>query len=155
MQHSESVCMCAWEWVCECVCVRERVWACVCECSRWGRELGVRQYSSGSSMDSHVSDQWQWLSDHHYLRSVTPDWKMSSVITARNSWLQWPVCTRVPRNGASKSGILAAMCLILERLELDLEVDVYQAVKQIRINRPQFIENFVSCMDTSHCHLFL
>lgn len=45
-------------------------------------------------------------------------------------------------NGASKSGILSAMCLILERLELDLEVDVYQAVKQIRINRPQFIESF-------------
>lgn len=45
-------------------------------------------------------------------------------------------------NGASKSGILAAVCLILERLELDLEVDVYQAVKQIRINRPQFIESF-------------
>ena len=38
---------------------------------------------------------------------------------------------------------MAAMCLILERLELDLEVDVYQAVKQIRINRPQFVENFV------------
>ena len=54
----------------------------------------------------------------------------------------------VSRNGASKSGILAAMCLILERLELDLEVDVYQAVKQIRINRPQFIENFVSCFAT-------
>ena len=69
--------------------------------------------------------------------------------------MQWPVDTCVPRNGASKSGILAAMCLILERLELDLEVDVYQAVKQIRINRPQFIENFVSCMDASHCHRFL
>ncbi|XP_025111001.1 receptor-type tyrosine-protein phosphatase kappa-like [Pomacea canaliculata] len=45
-------------------------------------------------------------------------------------------------NGASKSGILVATSLILERLELDLEVDVYQAVKQIRINRPQFIESF-------------
>ncbi|GFS22210.1 receptor-type tyrosine-protein phosphatase kappa [Elysia marginata] len=44
-------------------------------------------------------------------------------------------------NGASKSGVLVATSLLLERLELDYEVDVYQTVKQIRINRPQFIEN--------------
>ncbi|XP_076441421.1 receptor-type tyrosine-protein phosphatase epsilon-like [Babylonia areolata] len=45
-------------------------------------------------------------------------------------------------NGASKSGILVAVSLILERLELDLEVDVYQTLKQIRVHRPQFIESF-------------
>ncbi|XP_012937090.1 receptor-type tyrosine-protein phosphatase T [Aplysia californica] len=44
-------------------------------------------------------------------------------------------------NGASKSGVFVAMSLLLERLDLDYEVDVYQTVKQIRINRPQFIEN--------------
>ncbi|XP_055884947.1 receptor-type tyrosine-protein phosphatase T-like isoform X2 [Biomphalaria glabrata] len=44
-------------------------------------------------------------------------------------------------NGASKSGVFVAVSLLLERLELDYEVDVYQTVKQIRINRPQLIEN--------------
>ncbi|XP_048255953.1 receptor-type tyrosine-protein phosphatase kappa-like isoform X1 [Haliotis rufescens] len=45
-------------------------------------------------------------------------------------------------NGASKSGMFAAISLVLERLSLDQELDVYQTVKQIRINRPQFIENY-------------
>ena len=51
------------------------------------------------------------------------------------------------RNGASKSGVFVAMSLLLERLDLDYEVDVYQTVKQIRINRPQFIENLVSSLN--------
>ncbi|XP_050400814.1 receptor-type tyrosine-protein phosphatase T isoform X2 [Patella vulgata] len=44
-------------------------------------------------------------------------------------------------NGASKSGLFSAICIILERLDIDHEVDVYQSMKQIRMNRPQFIEN--------------
>ncbi|XP_041359713.1 receptor-type tyrosine-protein phosphatase kappa-like [Gigantopelta aegis] len=45
-------------------------------------------------------------------------------------------------NGASKSGLFAAISLVLERLTMDQEVDIYQTIKQIRMNRPQFIENF-------------
>ncbi|WAR23642.1 PTPRK-like protein [Mya arenaria] len=44
-------------------------------------------------------------------------------------------------NGASKSGLFCACSLMFERMRIDMEVDVYQTVKQIRINRPHFVEN--------------
>ena len=47
------------------------------------------------------------------------------------------------RNGASRSGLLCAVLYILERLRKDKEVDVFQAVKQMRLNRTQFIDNMV------------
>ena len=48
------------------------------------------------------------------------------------------------RNGASKSGLFCACSLVFERMRVDHEVDIYQTVKQIRINRPHFVENIVS-----------
>ncbi|XP_052229607.1 receptor-type tyrosine-protein phosphatase alpha-like isoform X2 [Dreissena polymorpha] len=44
-------------------------------------------------------------------------------------------------NGASKSGLFCACSLMFERMRMDMEVDIYQTVKQIRINRPHFVEN--------------
>ncbi|KAK3591264.1 hypothetical protein CHS0354_010629 [Potamilus streckersoni] len=44
-------------------------------------------------------------------------------------------------NSASKSGLYCAVSLQLERMRVDHEVDIYQTVKQLRINRPQFIED--------------
>lgn len=73
--------------------------------------------------------------------STTPLLRLHCLV---NDWLKQiskgPVTIHC-MNGASKSGVLVATSLLLERLELDYEVDVYQTVKQIRINRPQFIEN--------------
>ena len=47
------------------------------------------------------------------------------------------------RNGASKSGLFCASSLVFERMRIDHEVDVYQTVKQMRVNRPHFVENMV------------
>nr|KAG5710302.1 hypothetical protein BaRGS_009018 [Batillaria attramentaria] len=44
-------------------------------------------------------------------------------------------------NGASRSGFFCAVLYILERLKKEKEVDVFQAVKQMRLNRTQFIDN--------------
>lgn len=44
-------------------------------------------------------------------------------------------------NGASRSGLFCAILYILERLKKEKEVDVFQAVKQMRLNRTQFIDN--------------
>ncbi|KAL8625683.1 hypothetical protein ACOMHN_043958 [Nucella lapillus] len=44
-------------------------------------------------------------------------------------------------NGASRSGLLCAVMHILDRLHKDKELDVFQAVKQMRLNRTQFIDN--------------
>ena len=55
------------------------------------------------------------------------------------------------RNGASKSGLFCACSLVFERMRIDHEVDVYQTVKQIRINRPHFVENIVSTLFICVC----
>ncbi|XP_059158477.1 receptor-type tyrosine-protein phosphatase mu-like [Physella acuta] len=44
-------------------------------------------------------------------------------------------------NGASRSGLFCAALTILERVKKDKEVDVFQAVKQLRLNRTQLIDN--------------
>lgn len=44
-------------------------------------------------------------------------------------------------DGARRSGLFCAICAIFERMKVDREVDVFQTVKQIRVNRPQFIED--------------
>jgi len=33
---------------------------------------------------------------------------------------------------------------MIERMKMDMEVDIYQTVKQIRINRPHLVKNVVS-----------
>ncbi|XP_071118953.1 receptor-type tyrosine-protein phosphatase mu-like isoform X3 [Haliotis cracherodii] len=44
-------------------------------------------------------------------------------------------------NGASRAGLFCAVSCILERVKRDKEVDVFQAVKQLRLNRTQLIDN--------------
>ncbi|XP_061192574.1 receptor-type tyrosine-protein phosphatase kappa-like [Saccostrea echinata] len=44
-------------------------------------------------------------------------------------------------NGAKKSGLFCAINLMFERMQRDHEVDVFQTLKTIRVNRPQFIED--------------
>ncbi|CAC5399120.1 Receptor-type tyrosine-protein phosphatase T,Tyrosine-protein phosphatase non-receptor type 22,Receptor-type tyrosine-protein phosphatase kappa,Receptor-type tyrosine-protein phosphatase F,Tyrosine-protein phosphatase 99A,Tyrosine-protein phosphatase Lar,Receptor-type tyrosine-protein phosphatase alpha,Receptor-type tyrosine-protein phosphatase epsilon,Receptor-type tyrosine-protein phosphatase gamma,Receptor-type tyrosine-protein phosphatase N2,Receptor-type tyrosine-protein phosphatase U,Receptor-type ty len=59
-------------------------------------------------------------------------------------------------NGASRSGLYCAISLILERKELDQEIDVFQTVKTIRNNRPQFIEDkeqYQYCYKMAECNL--
>lgn len=44
-------------------------------------------------------------------------------------------------NGASRCGVVCATVCILERLQKEKEVDIFQAVKQLRLNRPQLVDN--------------
>lgn len=44
-------------------------------------------------------------------------------------------------NGAKKSGLFCGINLMFERMQRDHEVDVFQTLKTIRVNRPQFIED--------------
>lgn len=47
-------------------------------------------------------------------------------------------------DGCSKSGIFVALRLILEKLAIDDEIDVFQVVRTIQVRRPEFLMNFVS-----------
>ncbi|XP_035826839.1 receptor-type tyrosine-protein phosphatase alpha [Aplysia californica] len=60
-----------------------------------------------------------------------------------NTWLQTqdgPITVHC-MNGASRSGLFCAALTILERVQKEKEVDVFQAVKQLRLNRTQLIDN--------------
>ncbi|CAG2199738.1 unnamed protein product [Mytilus edulis] len=52
--------------------------------------------------------------------------------------------TVVCSDGCSKSGIFVALRLILEKLAIDDEIDVFQVVRTIQVRRPEFLMNFVS-----------
>jgi len=47
------------------------------------------------------------------------------------------------RDGAQRSGLVCALSYVIERLKVEQDVDVFQSVKHIRINRPQLIPTFV------------
>ncbi|XP_021357538.1 receptor-type tyrosine-protein phosphatase epsilon-like [Mizuhopecten yessoensis] len=44
-------------------------------------------------------------------------------------------------NGSSESGLLCVICNVMERLEVDGEVDIMAAARQLQIRRPQCLQN--------------
>ncbi|XP_071143236.1 receptor-type tyrosine-protein phosphatase kappa-like isoform X5 [Mytilus edulis] len=59
-------------------------------------------------------------------------------------------------NGVLRSGLFVAANYVLERIKADKEVDVFQAVKQMRLNRPQLIdtlEQFKFCHEIAFEYL--
>lgn len=51
-------------------------------------------------------------------------------------------------DGATESGLICVMCNVMERLEVDGDVDIMAAVRQLQIRRPQCIPSEV----TPLCH---
>ena len=47
------------------------------------------------------------------------------------------------RYGYERCGLMIAACYMLEKLKVDREVDVFQAVKQVRIPRSQLVTSVV------------
>ena len=47
------------------------------------------------------------------------------------------------RNGADRCGLFCALGLSLEKMNTEHEIDVFNAVKRVRISRPEFIINEV------------
>jgi hypothetical protein len=48
------------------------------------------------------------------------------------------------RDGLTRSGLFCAISYMVERLKVEQDVDVFQSVKHIRMNRPKLIPNLVS-----------
>jgi hypothetical protein len=51
-----------------------------------------------------------------------------------------------------RSGVFAALSLVLEKIEIDDEVDIFQVVRTIQIRRPEFFPNFVSLSVSTYLH---
>jgi hypothetical protein len=56
------------------------------------------------------------------------------------------------RDGCKRSGVFVALCLVLEKIEIDDEVDIFQVVRTIQIRRPEFFPNFVSLSISTYLH---
>ncbi|XP_022097112.1 uncharacterized protein LOC110982770 isoform X2 [Acanthaster planci] len=59
-------------------------------------------------------------------------------------------------NGVGRSGVFCAVWTVLERMVKEEVVDVFQAVKRLRMNQPQMIESleqFILCYEVVHQHL--
>ncbi|CAG2193356.1 unnamed protein product [Mytilus edulis] len=50
--------------------------------------------------------------------------------------------TVVCSNGATTSGLFVALSLILEKMKIDDQVDVFQVIRTIQLRRPEFVTNF-------------
>lgn len=48
-------------------------------------------------------------------------------------------------DGIGRSGTFCALYSVLERLKIEQVVDVFQAVKAMRISRPGLVKSAVSC----------
>ncbi|CAC5376555.1 Tyrosine-protein phosphatase non-receptor type 5,Tyrosine-protein phosphatase non-receptor type 20,Receptor-type tyrosine-protein phosphatase R,Receptor-type tyrosine-protein phosphatase eta,Tyrosine-protein phosphatase non-receptor type 7,Receptor-type tyrosine-protein phosphatase O,Receptor-type tyrosine-protein phosphatase beta [Mytilus coruscus] len=64
---------------------------------------------------------------------------LKSVVNCWNSQ-KCPI-TVVCRDGCTKSGLFVALYLILDKMEIDEEVDIFQVVRNIQTRRPEFLKN--------------
>ena len=65
------------------------------------------------------------------------------------------VCVFVCSNGVGRTGVFIALHIILERLLAEGLVDVFQTVKNLRIQRPAMVQTLVSsngCGFTTSSH---
>jgi hypothetical protein len=51
-------------------------------------------------------------------------------------------------NGVSRVGVFIGVNVCIDQMDIDGEVDVFHAIKQIRMNRPQLIDTKVCCDNT-------
>ncbi|XP_052105234.1 receptor-type tyrosine-protein phosphatase alpha-like [Mytilus californianus] len=72
---------------------------------------------------------------------------LTSVFNCWNSQ-KCPI-TVVCRDGCTKSGLFVALCLILDNMKIDEEVDVFQVVRDIQTRRPEFFKN---CDQYEYCY---
>jgi hypothetical protein len=56
------------------------------------------------------------------------------------------------RDGCKRSGVFVALSLVLEKIEIDDEVDIFQVVRTMQIRRPEFFPNFVSLSISTYLH---
>ena len=71
-------------------------------------------------------------------------------IQTRTSSLSLFFCWCVFRNGVGRSGVFCAVSTVAEKITSDDAVDIFQAVKRLRMNRPLMVETLVS---TEHKHI--
>ncbi|CAC5380712.1 PTPRC [Mytilus coruscus] len=70
----------------------------------------------------------------------SPEYMLDLLKRVQNCWeMQKCPITVVCSDGCSKSGLFVALKLVLEKLQIDEEIDIFQVVRKIQTRRPEFL----------------
>ncbi|XP_013394760.1 receptor-type tyrosine-protein phosphatase epsilon isoform X4 [Lingula anatina] len=69
----------------------------------------------------------------------------------KNAARRGPICV-MSKNGVSRCGVFCAISMACEKLKAEGEVDIFKAVKTVKMNRPQLVENLVEYI---YCYTFM
>ncbi|XP_052059403.1 receptor-type tyrosine-protein phosphatase mu-like isoform X2 [Mytilus californianus] len=74
---------------------------------------------------------------------LSPEYMLDLLQRVQSCWEthKGPI-TVVCRDGCSKSGLFVALRLVLEKMQIDEETDIFQVVREIQIRRPEFLVDF-------------
>ncbi|CAC5421818.1 PTPRC [Mytilus coruscus] len=73
----------------------------------------------------------------------SPEYMLDLLQRVQNCWETEKVpITVVCSDGCSKSGLFVALRLVLEKMQIDEEIDIFQVVREIQTRRPEFLAEF-------------
>ncbi|XP_052059438.1 receptor-type tyrosine-protein phosphatase alpha-like isoform X4 [Mytilus californianus] len=73
----------------------------------------------------------------------SPEYMLDLLQRVQNCWETEKVpITVVCSDGCSKSGLFVALRLVLEKMQIDEEIDIFQVVREIQKRRPEFLTEF-------------
>ncbi|CAC5421817.1 PTPRK [Mytilus coruscus] len=73
----------------------------------------------------------------------SPEYMLDLLQRVQNCWETEKVpITVVCSDGCSKSGLFVALRLVLEKMQKDEEIDIFQVVREIQTRRPEFLAEF-------------
>ncbi|XP_063396036.1 receptor-type tyrosine-protein phosphatase mu-like isoform X1 [Mytilus trossulus] len=70
----------------------------------------------------------------------SPEYMLDRLQRVQNCWeIQKCPITVVCSDGCSKSGLFVTLKLVLEKMQVDEEIDIFQVVREIQMRRPEFL----------------
>ncbi|CAC5380716.1 Tyrosine-protein phosphatase non-receptor type 5,Receptor-type tyrosine-protein phosphatase R,Receptor-type tyrosine-protein phosphatase eta,Tyrosine-protein phosphatase non-receptor type 7,Receptor-type tyrosine-protein phosphatase beta [Mytilus coruscus] len=86
----------------------------------------------------------------------SPEYMLDFLHRVQNYWeTQKGPITVVCSDGCSKSGLFVALKLVLEKMQIDGEIDIFQVVREIQTRRPEFLVEFDQYEYCYQCIKFL
>ncbi|XP_052059524.1 receptor-type tyrosine-protein phosphatase epsilon-like [Mytilus californianus] len=73
----------------------------------------------------------------------SPEYMLDLLQRVQTCWETHKVpITVVCSDGCSKSGLFVALTLVLEKMQIDEEIDIFQVVRELQMRRPEFLVEF-------------
>ncbi|XP_071153899.1 receptor-type tyrosine-protein phosphatase epsilon-like [Mytilus edulis] len=112
-------------------------------------ELQLTLYHTGNeeriTINVFTSDDWTISND-----PPSPQCMLDLLQRVQNCWeMQKGPITVVCSDGCSKSGLFVALKLVMEKMQIDEEIDIFQVVRELQTRRPEFL---VDCDQYEYCY---